>query len=117
MLEILLVQVIVAILGTASIGAADWLYQRARIRSRLHSLWVSSSSTAICLPVLTWTSNIFLGFGVLSKVLVGTLGAMMFFWVYRSMRKVPSAPQAWRRPLAPHSSSGPVPPPTSKVSG
>lgn len=51
MLEILALQVIAAILGTLSIGGADWLYHRGRIRQPLHSLWVASSSTAICLPL------------------------------------------------------------------
>lgn len=90
MLRILVLQVIVAILSMANIGAADWLYHRGRIRQRLHSLWVSASSTAICLPMLAWTGNVFLGFGVVSQALVCTLGALIFFWVYCRLRKVPA---------------------------
>jgi len=89
MLEILTLQVIAATLGTLSIGGADWLYHRGRIRQPVHSLWVSSSSTAICLPLLTWTIKVFLGVGVISWVLVGTFGAMMFLWMYRSLLRVP----------------------------
>jgi len=89
MLEILAFQVIAAIVGTLSIGGADWLYHRARIRQTLHALWVSSSSTAICLPLVTWTTIVFFGVGVISWVLVGTFGAMMFLWMYRSLLKVP----------------------------
>jgi hypothetical protein len=40
MLEILTYQVIAAGLGVASIGTADWLYDRGRIRQRPHDLWV-----------------------------------------------------------------------------
>ena len=89
MLEILAFQVIAAIVGTLSIGGADWLYHRARIRQTLHALWVSSSSAAIPLPLVTWTTIVFFGVGVISWVLVGTFGAMMFLWVYRSLLKVP----------------------------
>jgi uncharacterized membrane protein (DUF2068 family) len=90
MLEILTLQVIAATLGTLSIGTADWLYHRGRIRQTLHSLWVSSSSTAIYLPLLTWTINIFLGVGVISWVLVSTFGAVMFLWMYSNLLKVPT---------------------------
>jgi hypothetical protein len=90
MFRILILQVVVAISSMANIGAADWLFQRGRIRQRFHSLWVSASSTAICLPVLTWTSNVFLGYGLVSQVLVCILGTLMFFWVYCRLRKVPA---------------------------
>src|SRR6516164_8789063 len=96
LLEILALQVIAATLGTLSIGGADWLYHRGRIGRPLHSLWVSSSSTAICLPLLTWTINVFLGVGVTSWVLVSTFGAMMFLWMYRNLLKVRSV----QRPLS-----------------
>jgi|GEM_PF-1360216 hypothetical protein len=89
MLEILALQVIAAILGTLSIGGADWLYHRGRIRQSLHALWVSSSSAAICLPLVTWIVIVFLGVGVISWGLVGIFGAMMFLWMYRSLLKVP----------------------------
>jgi hypothetical protein len=110
MLEILTIQVIAAILGTASIGAADWLYHRGRMRQLFHSLWVSSSSTAIFLPILTWTANMFLGVGVVSWVLVGALGAMMFFWLYHNLLKVPPVQRLRRGPIPLHSSGRPVPP-------
>ena len=89
MLETLALQVIAAILGTLSIGGADWLYYRGRIRQPVHALWVSSSSAAICLPLVAWTSMVFLGVGVISWGLVGAFGAMMFLWMYRSLLNVP----------------------------
>jgi len=116
MLEMLILQVIIAILGTVSIGAADWMYNRERIRQRVHSLWVSASSTAICLPVLTWISGVFLGFGVMSQVLVGTLGATMFFWMYRNLRKGHAAQQVEYGLLVSHSSGRPRPP-ASNING
>jgi hypothetical protein len=110
MLEILTVQVIAAILGTLSVGTADWLYHRGRIRQTSHSLWISSSSTAICLPIITWTANVFLGAGIVSWVLVGTLGVMMFFWLYRNLLKVPPVQRIRPGPIPLHSSGRPVPP-------
>jgi len=113
MLEILTLQVITATLGTLSIGAADWLYHRRRLRQSLHSLWVSSSSTAICLPLLTWTIDVFLGVGVTSWVLVSTFGAIMFLWMYRSLLKLPSVQNSLSGEAALRSSSRPVPPSSS----
>ena len=112
MLEILALQVIAATLGTLSIGAADWLHQHGRIRQPLHALWVSSSSAAICLPLLIWIIKVFLGVGVISWVLVGTLGATMFLWMYRSLLKVSSVqmPRSGEAALRSSSSSRPVPP-------
>jgi hypothetical protein len=88
-LAILAVQVIGAILGTLSIGGADWLYHRARIGQPLHAFWVSSSSAAIPLPLLTWTINVFLGVGWISWVLASTFGGIMFLWMSRNLLKVP----------------------------
>ena len=104
LLEVFVAQVIAAALGTISMGAADWLYHGDRICRNLHSVWVAYSITAICLPLLTWTTNVFLGSGMLSQVFVGTLGGLIFFWVYRNLRKrpavqgfeeAPPAPSAW----------------------
>jgi hypothetical protein len=88
-LAILAVQVIGAILGTLSIGGADWLYHRARIGQPLHAFWVSSSSAAIPLPLLTWTINVFLGVGWISWVLASTFAGIMFLWMSRNLLKVP----------------------------
>ena len=87
MLEIFVIQVVAAILGTASIGMADWLYQSGRIRQRLHSLWVSCSIMLICLPMVGWTTNVFLGSGRFSEILVGLVEVIIFVWVYRDLRK------------------------------
>ena len=90
MLRILTCQVIAAVLGTVSISAADWLYHRGSIRQRLHDFWVSASSTAICLPLLIWTASVFLGFGAFSEMLIASIAAIMFLWIYFNLRKVPS---------------------------
>ena len=116
MLEILTLQVIAATLGTLSIGAADWLYHNGRIRRPLHSVWVASSSTAICLPLLTWIINIFLGVGVISWVLVSTFGAVMFLWMYSKLLKVPTVQKVRSGEDAFGSSSSPLPP-SSSING
>ena len=104
LLEIFIAQVTVAITGTLSIDIADWLYHRGLIHQILHSVWVSCSITVICLPVLAWATDLFLGSGMLSQVFVGALGGLIFFWVYRNLRKLPAmqefgqdlpAPSAW----------------------
>jgi len=110
LLEILALQVIAAILGTLSIGAADWLYSRRRMRQSLHALWVATSSTAICLPLLTWIIITFLGDGMISWVLVSTLCALMFLWMHRNLLKVPAVQTAISTEAAFRSSSRPVPP-------
>ena len=113
MLEVLALQVIAATLGTLSIGGADWLYCRRRIGQPLHSLWVSSSSTAICLPLLTWIITIFLGAGVISWILVGTFGVGMFLWMYRNLRKIPDMQESRFGQVALRSPSRRVPPSSS----
>jgi len=116
LLEILALQVIAATLGTLSIGVADWLHHRGRVRQPLHALWVASSSTAICLPLLIWTINVFLGVGVISRVLAGTLGALMFFWMYRNLLKVSTVQRSRHGEAGFCSSSSPVPP-SSRING
>ena len=113
MLEILTYQVIATGLGATSIGAADWLYHRGRIRQRPHDLWVSASSTAACLPLLIWTTDVFLGTGLFSQALIGAITIMTFLWIYRSLRKVPIGQElecgVLSRPLR-DSRSPPMPP-------
>jgi len=101
LLEIFITQFSAVALGTVSVSGADWLYQRGRIRQTLHSIWVSCSITVICLPVLAWTTNVFLGSGMLSQVFVGTPGGLIFFWVYRNLRKLP-AEHEFRAGSTPH---------------
>ena len=114
MLRVLTYQVIAVSLGSASIGAADWLYHRGRIRQRLHDLWVSASSTAVCLPLLIWTTGVFLGIGVFSQALVGTIAVIMFLWIYRSLRKVPTDQKLEWGALSSHYQRQPV---SSNVAG
>ncbi len=88
MLAIFVVQAVAAILGTTSIGIADWLYNGGRLRQPLHSFWVGSTNAMICLPLVAWTTNIFIGVGILSLTLVGITEAMIFAWVYRNLSKL-----------------------------
>src|SRR5262249_29611176 len=82
-------------------------------RRPLHSLWVASSSTAICLPLLTWIINIFLGVGMISWVLVSTFGGAMFLWMYSNLLKVPTVQKVRSGEDAFGSSSSPLPPSSS----
>ena len=93
LLEIFIAQVTVTIMGTLSIGIADWLYHRGRIHQILHSVWVSCSITVICLPVLAWATDLFLGSGMLSQVFVGALEGSIFVWGYRNLRKLRALPE------------------------
>ena len=88
MLASLIVQITVGVLGAASIAAADWLYQEGCVRQGLHSIWVSCSMTAVCVPVVAWTSTVFLGSGMPSQVLICTMGALIFFRAY-NLSKLP----------------------------
>ena len=115
MLEILTDQVIAAGVGAASTGTADWLYHRERIRQRAHDLWVSASSTATCSPLLIWTTDVFLGIGLFSVVLIGAIAMITFFWIYRSLQKVPTGQNLeWGGSFQPLQDSRS--PPTSPVS-
>ena len=115
MVQIFLVQFLVAALGAASTAIADWLYHRGRIRQRLHALWVSASITMICLPVLEWVCNVFLGSGLPGQLVAGILVGTIFFWVFRKLRQPPSVQNLGPR-LPGRSSSGAVPP-ASKLNG
>lgn len=109
MIEVFAVQLLTAAAGAVSTAAADRLYHRARIGQRLHTLWVSVSIAVICLPVLIWTCNVFLGFGALGQLAVGVVAATVFLWVHQSLRRLPAA-QNSPYPLAPRSSERAVPP-------
>jgi hypothetical protein len=100
LLEVLVAQVTIAALGTISMGAADWLYHGDRICRNLHSVWVACSITVICLPLLAWTTNVFLGSGMLSQVFVGTVDGLIFFRVYLNLRKLPAVPEFGQAPPA-----------------
>ncbi len=114
MIEVFAIQLLAAALGAVSTAAADWLYQRALIGRRLHSLWVAVSIAVICLPVFAWTSNIFLGPGLLAQLAAGTLVVLIFLWVYGNLPKPPSV-QHWRRGAPPRQPSGGAVPPASKL--
>jgi len=113
MMEILTIQVIAAIFGMSSTATADWLYHHGRIGKFLHSLWVSVSNTAICLPILSWTFIVFLGHGVVSWVSVAAVLSLMFFWQYHNLLKIPPAQRIRRGPIPVPSSQGPIPPPSN----
>jgi hypothetical protein len=85
MMEIFLIQLLAAGLGALSTAWADWSYNRARIGRRLHAFWVATSIAMICLPVVSWTSMVFLGSGLLGESVAGTLIGAIFLWVYRNL--------------------------------
>lgn len=110
MVEIFLMQFVAAALGAASTAVADWLYRSARIGQRVHSFWVSLSIAVICLPVLVWTCNVFLGSGLLRNVVIAISVGAIFFWVNRNLRKLPPLQNLELHRPAPHPSNAAVPP-------
>jgi hypothetical protein len=108
-MEIFIAQATIVVLGAVSIGAADRLYFGDRIRHSLHSVWVSCSITLIYLPVVAWTSTVFLGFGALSQMFDGILGATIFLWVYRNLRKLTSVQELGHGLFPPRFSRGQTP--------
>jgi Flp pilus assembly protein TadB len=87
MMEIFLIQLLAAGLGALTTAWADWSYNGAQIGRRLHALWVATSIAVICLPVVTWTSMVFLGSGLLGQLVAGTIVVAVFLWVYRNLPK------------------------------
>jgi hypothetical protein len=96
LLEVFIAQVIAAVLGSVSIAAADWSYHTGHMRQALHSVWVSCSVTAICFPILAWTSSVFLGSGIFGQGLVGIFTGLIFLWVHRNFPKFSSLRRAVR---------------------
>ena len=115
MVQIFLVQFLAAALGAGSTAIADWLYHSGRIHQRLHALWVSASITMICLPVLEWVCNVFLGSGLPGQLVAGILVGTIFSWVFQKLRQ-PTSVQNLGPRLPGRSSSGAVPP-ASKLNG
>jgi hypothetical protein len=109
MVQIFIIQLLAAALGAASIAMADWMYHNGGIRQRLHSFWVSASIAGICLPILIWTSSVFLGFELFGPLVTVILVGTIFFCIYRDLQKLPSA-QNLDGPLPQHPSNGAVPP-------
>jgi hypothetical protein len=105
LLEVLIVQVSAAVLGTVSIAAADWSYHTGHIRQALHSAWVTCSLTATCLPILAWTFKVLLGSGIFSEGLLCTLIGLIFLWVRRNSPKLPLMRKSSRSSLSSTSSS------------
>jgi len=116
MLEMFFVQLVAAVLGAASVGMADSLYKAGRIHRGLHTLWVAGFNAAICVPVLAWTANVFLGPGMMTQCLVGGLLAVIFWWVYRNLGKLPAPQKPTGGFLGPRSSPRQVLPPSRPFS-
>jgi hypothetical protein len=93
MATILAIQMAALLLAVLSIGLADLLRHRARITRRLHAMWVAASIAAMCLPILGWTANIFVGPGAPTYGIVGILEAALFFSLYRSLCALSPAPR------------------------
>jgi hypothetical protein len=102
MTEILAVEMAALLLALLSIGAADALYYGGRISRRLHSLWVSFSLSAMCLPVLGWVATVFVGPGIVAQGPVGIISAALFFALYRNLRNQPAI-RKLGHPMAPPS--------------
>jgi hypothetical protein len=116
MIEIFLIQLLATALGAVSTALADRAFDRARIGVRLHGLWVASSIAVICLPVIAWTSNVFLGSGSAGRATVAILVASIFFWVYCNLPKPSSMLKRGLQPSLPRPSGGAAPP-ASRVNG
>ena len=116
LLEVLIVQVSAALLGTVSITAADWSYHTDHIRQALHSAWVTCSLTATCLPILAWTFNVFLGSGIFSEGLFCILIGLIFLWMRRNLPKLTSMRKSSHASLSPTLSSEQIAP-ISKLRG
>jgi hypothetical protein len=109
MVEIFLIQLLATALGAVSTALADWWYYRAHIGLRLHALWVAASISVICLPVLGWTSYVFLGSGFAGQLATAILLSSIFFFVYRNSPKPRSMQKPGSQP-SPRPSSAAAPP-------
>jgi hypothetical protein len=85
MLEIFLIQLFAAVFGAISTAWADNLYDAARIGRRSHAVWVAASAALTCLPIVIWTSTVFLGQGLLGQTAVGVIVAAIFLGVHRNL--------------------------------
>jgi hypothetical protein len=113
MMKVLTIQVLTAVLGMTSIAIADWFYHKGRVRQRLHSLWVSISSTTICFPIFSWTFIVLIGNGIISWTLIGAVLSLLFFWQYHELLKIPPAQRTRPGLVSPASSPRSVPPSTN----
>ena len=113
MTEILAVEMAALLLALLSIGAADLLYYGGRITRRLHSLWVSFSLSAMCLPVLGWVATVFVGPGIPARGLVGMISAALFFALYRNLRNQPAIRKLGHPMASPSAPAEKVQPPAN----
>jgi bacteriorhodopsin len=109
MMQVFLIQFLAAALGGLSCALADLTSQKGRIGWRLYSVWVAASISVICLPVLAWTSSIFLGSGRFGQLVAGLLVVTIFLWVYFRLPKTHAVGDAGMR-LPQQPSSGRAPP-------
>ena len=87
MMEIFLIQLLAAGLAALSTARADRSYSGARIGRRLHAFWVATSIAVICVPVVSWTSVIFFGSGLLGPLVARTVVGAIFLWVHQNLPK------------------------------
>ena len=87
--ENLAIEMAALLLAVLSIGAADFVYHSGRISQPLHSLWVSSSIGAMCLPIVVWLAGIFVGPGAIAWGMVGAFEAALFIGLYRNLNNLP----------------------------
>ena len=114
-LRALFIQVIAAVFGAANIALANYLFENGRIRPKRYSIWMACSITGICIPVMVWTSTVFLGVGALSDMAVGILACMIFSRAYRNLPSFPSSGKFAGElpPVPPWAADSPLPPKTS----
>ena len=87
--EILAVEMAALVLAVLSVAAADFVHHSGRIAQPLHSLWVSLSIVAMCLPILRWMAGVFVGPGVAAWGLVGAIETALFVALYRNLSNLP----------------------------
>jgi hypothetical protein len=88
--EILAIEMAALLLALLCIGGADFVYHSGRISQPFHSLWVSLSIAAMCLPILVWLAGIFVGPGTIAWGVVGALEAVLFVGLYRNLNNLPA---------------------------
>jgi hypothetical protein len=107
--QILVIEIAALLLAAVGNSLADSLYLGGRLSPRVHALWVASSSTAMCLPLLTWVIPIFVGPGALASGAMAALLLGLFGVLYCQIRAVPALPRAGCRPLPATAEKAPPP--------
>ncbi len=95
--EILAVEMCALLLALVSVAVADLFYHTGRIVQLFHSLWVASSLTAMCLPIMIWLAVVFVGRGAPAWGLVAIVMAALFVGLLYNVGKLPANQRARQR--------------------